>query len=266
MVEIKTEREIGLMREAGLVVGHTLAALREAVAPGVSTGDLDDLAEQRIRAAGAVPSFKGYHGYPATICTSINNEIVHGIPSYRRTLAEGDLISIDCGAILEGWHGDSAITVAVGEVAPELVKLMEVTEDAMWAGIGAARTGGRVGDISAAIEAAIRPHGYGILRDYGGHGIGTAMHMDPHVLNYGKPGKGLRLVQGMALAIEPMVTLGSERGIELDDGWTVITSDGSLSAHFEHTFVLCPDGLWVTTALDGGLSRLGDKITPRQPR
>jgi len=167
MVEIKTEREIGLMREAGLVVGHTLAALREAVAPGVSTGDLDDLAEQRIRAAGAVPSFKGYHGYPATICASINNEIVHGIPSYRRPLAEGDLISIDCGAILAGWHGDSAITVAVGEVAPELVKLMEVTEDAMWAGIGAARTGGRVGDISAAIEAAIRPHGYGILRDYG---------------------------------------------------------------------------------------------------
>lgn len=257
MVELKTEAEIAKMRAAGLVVAETLRVLVDAVAPGVTTADLDALAERTIRGAGAVPSFKGYHGFPATICTSINSEVVHGIPSPQRRLRPGDVISLDCGAIVDGWHGDSAVTVAVGEVPPEVVRLLEVCEAAMWAGFAAARLGGRLGDISHAIEATVRPHGYGIVEGYGGHGIGTAMHQDPHVLNYGRPGRGLKLVRGLCLAIEPMINLGGAATRELDDGWTVVTADGSWSAHFEHTFTLTPQGPFVLTAVDGGRARLG---------
>jgi len=266
-IEYKTPEQLTKMRDAGLVVAATLARLAGAVAPGVSTGDLDALAEAVIREAGAVPSFKGYQGYPASICASVNEQIVHAIPSKRQVLRAGDVISIDCGAILDGWHGDAAITVGVGEIDPRVTRMIAVAENAMWAGIATAaqavRSGrGRLTDISAAIEAAIRKAGrYGIVRGYGGHGIGTEMHQDPHVLNYGRPGKGPRLVPGLALAIEPMLTLGSPDTVELADGWTVITRDRSVAVHVEHTVAFYADGVWVTTAEDGGRERLGDLVT-----
>jgi methionyl aminopeptidase len=259
MIQIKTADEIALMREAGLVTARALSRMRDAVAAGVSTGDLDAVAEQSIRGDGAVPSFKGYRGFPATICASINDEVVHGIPSGRRKLRDGDIISIDCGAIVDGWHGDSAITVPVGEVRPELTELMRVTEASMWAGFSAALAGGRLTDISAAVERSVRSAGpYGIVDHYGGHGIGTEMHQDPHVLNYGRPGRGPKLVPGLALAIEPMVTLGEPGTRELDDGWTVVTLDGSYAAHFEHTVAITEDGPWVLTAEDGGAAKLAE--------
>ncbi|MEV6691662.1 type I methionyl aminopeptidase [Micromonospora sp. NPDC051196] len=270
-IQLKTPEQIVKMRAAGLVVAEALRRMREAVAPGVTTADLDAIAESTIREAGAVPSFKGYHGFPASICSSVNEQIVHAIPSPEQALAEGDLISIDCGAVLDGWHGDAAITVGVGEVDPALLRMAKVAEDAMWAGIAAAARGaasgkGRLTDISHAVENAVRKAGrYGIVDGYGGHGIGTEMHQDPHVLNHGRPGKGPRLVPGMALAIEPMITMGSPRTVELADGWTVVTRDGSRAAHVEHTMALLPDGVWVLTAADGGRARLGDLVTARQP-
>jgi methionyl aminopeptidase len=258
-LEIKTPEQIGLMRRAGLLVGQTLELLREATRAGVTTGELDRLAEDHIRSRGGVPSFKGYSHppFPATICASVNDEVVHGIPGSRE-LVDGDVISIDCGAIVEGWHGDAAITVAVGEVREEVAELMRVTEDALWAGIGAARLSGRVGDISRAVETTVRSRGdYGILEDYVGHGIGSQMHMPPNVPNVQRRGdRGPKLVPGLALAVEPMVTLGTSETDVLDDDWTVVTADGSLSAHFEHTFTLTSDGAWVLTALDGGEARL----------
>ena len=264
-IQIKTPAQLEKMRAAGLVVARTLELLREATKPGISTGELDALAEEAIRAEGAIPSFKGYHGYPATICASVNDRVVHAIPSRDEVLREGDLISIDCGAILDGWHGDAAITVPVGEVRPELLTMVKVAEDAMWAGIAAARPGGRLTDISHAIETTIRKAGrYGIVEGYGGHGIGTEMHQEPHVLNTGAPGRGPRLVPGMALAIEPMITEGSPEVVELDDGWTVVTLDESIAVHVEHSIAICDDGLWVLTALDGGRERLGDRVTSRQ--
>jgi methionyl aminopeptidase len=258
-LEIKTPEQIDLMRRAGLLVGETLELLRGAVEPGITTGDLDRLAEENIRSHGGVPSFLGY-GYPpfpGTICASVNDEVVHGIPGVRE-LTEGDVISIDCGAIVDGWHGDAAITVAVGEVPAEVTELMVVTEDSLWAGIAAARLGGRVSDISHAVEATVRSQGeYGILEDYVGHGIGTEMHMPPNVPNVARRGeRGPRLVTGLALAVEPMVTAGSPETDVLADDWTVVTVDGSLAAHFEHTFTLTPNGAWVLTALDGGEERL----------
>jgi len=257
MIQLKTPEQIALMRAAGVVVGQTLELLREAAVPGVSTRELDELAEANIRAAGAVPSFKGYHGFPASICTSVNDEIVHGIPGDRQ-LAEGDVLSIDCGAILAGWHGDSAITVPIGRVDAEVLELIGVCEDAMWRGIAAAHVGGRLTDISHAIETSIRARGrYGIVEEYVGHGIGTEMHQDPQVPNYGRRGRGPKLVAGVALAVEPMVNLGSRHSVLTSDGWTVRTADGGRSAHFEHTFALTPDGPWVLTALDGGAARLG---------
>jgi len=271
-IQLKSPEQIELMRAAGLVVAAALDAMRDAVAPGVSTADLDAIAETVIRDAGAVPSFKGYHGFPASICASVNEQVVHGIPSAEQVLQDGDLLSLDCGAILQGWHGDSAITVGVGQTDPALLKMAEVAEDAMWAGITAAARGvtngrGRLTDISFNVEKAIRRAGrYGIVDGYGGHGIGTEMHQDPHVLNHGKPGKGPRLMVGMALAIEPMITMGSPRTVELDDGWTVITRDGSMAAHVEHTMALCDDDVWVTTAADGGRCRLGELVTARQPK
>jgi len=258
MIQIKTPDEIALMREAGLITQRALAAMRAAVRPGITTGELDRIAEDSIRSEGAVPSFLGYRGFTGTICASIDDEVVHGIPSRKRKLREGDIISLDCGAIFEGWHGDSAITVGVGAIRPEHQQLIDVTEQALWAGLAAAVAGGRLTDISAAVEASIRshPHHYGIVDHYGGHGIGTEMHQDPHVLNYGRAGRGPRLVPGLALAIEPMVTLGSRSTEELDDGWTVRTVDGSWAAHWEHTVAILDDGPWVLTAEDGGRAEL----------
>ena len=263
MIQIKTDAEVALMREAGLVVGRTLEALQAAAVPGVTTQDLDDLAESTIRAAGAIPSFKGYQPhpsippFPASICASVNDEVVHGVPG-PRALRDGDIISIDCGAILEGWHGDAAVTVPIGQVTDEARELLRVTEESMWRGFAAARLGGRLTDISHAVESYARSQGgYGIVEEYGGHGIGTEMHQEPHLLNYGRPGRGPKLVKGLALAVEPMLTSGSRFTHELDDGWTVATVDGGLAAHFEHTFVLTDRGPWVLTALDGGAERLG---------
>ncbi|NIL42989.1 type I methionyl aminopeptidase [Salinispora arenicola] len=270
-IQLKTPDQIEKMRAAGLVVAEALRRMREAVAPGVSTAELDAIAESTIRAAGATPSFKGYHGFPASICSSVNEQVVHAIPAPTQVLRDGDVISVDCGAVLHGWHGDAAITVGVGEVEPALLTMAAVAEDAMWAGIAAAARSvaggrGRLTDISHAIEAAVRKGGrYGIVDGYGGHGIGTEMHQDPHVLNHGRPGRGPRLLPGMALAIEPMITLGSPRTVELADGWTVVTRDGSRAVHVEHTMALLPDGVWVLTAPDGGRERLGDLVTARQP-
>jgi methionine aminopeptidase type I len=267
MIQIKTPHEIELMRGAGLVVAGAIAAVRAAVRPGVSTGELDAIAEDHIRSAGAVPSFLGYHGFTGSICASINDEIVHGIPDRGRTLAEGDNISIDCGAILHGWHGDSAVTVTVGPPSAEDAALIGVTERSMWAGLAKALAGGRLTDISHAVEQTItaEQHPYGIVDHYGGHGIGTEMHQDPHVLNYGRAGRGPRLVPGLALAIEPMVTVGDPATVELEDGWTVVTKDGSRAAHFEHTVAITPEGPWVLTAEDGGVAGLAPfGITPRQ--
>jgi methionyl aminopeptidase len=254
-VQIKSPAEVEKMRVAGLVVGRTLELLRAEVRPGMTTADLDAIAEEHIRSCGATPSFKGYHGFPASICASVNEEIVHGIPG-SRVIQAGDIVSIDCGAIVDGWHGDSAITVGVGEVAPELVELMSVCEDSLWHGMAAARLSGRVSDISHAIETHIRSRGeYGIVQEYVGHGIGTEMHQPPQVPNYGRPGRLERLRKGLVLAVEPMVNLGTRHTKTLADGWTVVTEDGRFSAHFEHTFTLTDDGPWVLTALDGGAAR-----------
>jgi methionyl aminopeptidase len=266
-IQYKTPEQIDRMRAAGLVVADALARMREAVAPGVSTADLDRIAAEVIRGHGATPSFLGYQGYPATICASVNNQVVHAIPSERQVLREGDLISLDCGAIVDGWHGDAAITVAVGEVSRSLSRLATVAEEALWAGIAEAARGvrsgtGRLTDISRAIENAVRRGGkYGIVDGYGGHGIGTEMHQDPHILNHGRPGRGPKLVPGLCVAIEPMITLGSPRTVELHDGWTVVTQDGSAAAHVEHTVALLADGAWVLTAEDGGASRLGPLLS-----
>ena len=261
-IELKSPAQIALMRKAGLVVGETLELLRDAVEPGITTKELDELAEQHIRARGATPNFLGYHGFPATICTSVNDEVVHGIPG-SRVLQEGDIVSLDCGAIVEGWHGDAAITVPVGDVRDELHDLMRVCEESMWRGFAAARLGGRVTDISHAVEEYVRSQGdYGVVEDYVGHGIGSAMHMPPSVPNYGRPGKGPKLVRGMALAVEPMITLGTIETRTLEDDWTVVTTDGSWSAHFEHSFTLTPDGALVLTALDGGAAKLAELGVP----
>jgi methionyl aminopeptidase len=250
-IQVKSPEQIQRMYAAGQVVARTLTALKEAVAPGISTAELNAIAEREIRGAGAVPSFLGYFGYPASICTSVNSQVVHGIPSKDQLLAAGDVLSIDCGAILDGWHGDSAVSVGVGEISPADQAMLDVCEAAMWAGIAHAVAGQRLGDVSHAVESSVRRSGnYGLIREYTGHGIGTEMHMDPVVRNYGPPGQGPRLRAGMALAIEPMITMGGRQVAELDDGWTVVTVDGSRAAHFEHTVAITPDGPWVLTARD----------------
>lgn len=243
-IVIKSEREIALMRRAGQIVAKVLEAIREQVRPGITTGELDELAERIIRAEGGIPSFKGYDGgsdrppFPATICASVDNEVVHGIPSHQRVLEEGQILSVDVGAIYQGYHGDAAITVPVGKVSDLARRLMEVTEGALYAGIAAARAGNRLGDISHAIQSYVESRGFSVVREYTGHGIGREMHEGLQVLNFGEPGRGVRLRAGMTLALEPMVNVGDWRTRVLADGWTVVTYDGSLSAHFEHTIVV----------------------------
>jgi methionyl aminopeptidase len=249
VIEIKSPEQLDRMRQAGLVVARTLRVLAEAVSPGISTAELDAIAAREIKLAGAIPSFLGYFGYPATICTSVNEEIVHGIPSDSRRLEPGDILSIDCGAILEGWHGDAAISIGVGDIDPADQALMDACQAALWQGIAQATPGHRLSDISHAVERSVRASGaYGLIREYTGHGIGTAMHMEPAVPNYGPPGRGPRLTTGMALAIEPMITRGGRLTAELPDGWTVVTVDGSRAAHFEHTVAITAEGPWVLTA------------------
>ena len=246
-IEIKTPDQLATMRAAGGVVARTLVRISEQVRPGVTTAELDEVAEASISAEGARSNFLGYHGFPARICVSVNDEIVHGIPG-PRLLAEGDLVSIDCGAVVDGWHGDAAITVAVGAIRPEWQRLSEVTRRALYAGIAAAVPGAHLSNIGHAVESTVRAEGpYGIVADYVGHGIGTAMHMAPSVPNLGRPGQGPVLREGMALAIEPMVTLGSAATRVLEDDWTVVTEDGSAAAHWEHSVAITADGPVILT-------------------
>ncbi|NNM45988.1 type I methionyl aminopeptidase [Knoellia koreensis] len=263
-VDTKTPDQIRAMRKAGLVVGQTLQLMAQTVRPGMTTKQLDELAEEHIRGAGGVPSFLGYHGFTGSLCTSVNEEVVHGIPG-PRVLAEGDLISIDCGAIVDGWHGDAAISVIVGgreAGRPEDLALIDLTEDSMWAGIAALSVGESLYAVGAAVEDSIVAAGdrlgreYGIVEDYVGHGIGTEMHMDPQVPNYRVREKGPTVRSGLTVAIEPMVTLGSADSEVLADDWTVVTLDKSRAAHWENTVAVTDDGLWVLTALDGGKERL----------
>jgi len=246
----RSTAELQKMREAGRLVGEVLTELTARVAPGVTTAELDELAEQRIRKAGAIPAFKGYHGYPATICASINEEVIHGIPSGRRMLNEGDVISIDVGASLDGYDGDSAVTLAVGQVSEQAATLLRVTEESLYKAIERVRPGGRVSDIGHAVQQHVEAYGFSVVREFVGHGIGQRMHEEPQVPNYGEPGRGPRLAEGMVLAIEPMVNAGKPAVKVLADGWTAVTRDSSLSAHFEHTVAVTADGPWILTARD----------------
>lgn len=264
-LQIKTDEQIGLMRQAGLVVADALEAVTAAVRPGVTGRQLDAIAEEVIRSAGATPSFLGYYGYPASICVSIDNAIVHGIPG-DDPLHEGSLVSVDCGAVLDGWHGDAAVTIGVGEIGRGAAELSDVTRSALWHGLAHAQPGGRLSDIGAGVERTVRgaAHGYGIVRNYVGHGIGTEMHMSPDVPNVGPAGKGPDLEPGVVLAVEPMITLGSPDNTTLEDDWTVVTMDGSLAAHWEHTVAITATGPWVLTARDGGraeLAALGARVS-----
>jgi methionyl aminopeptidase len=244
----RSAAELERMREAGRLVGEVLAELSAMVAPGITTADLDEAAERRILAAGAVPAFKGYHGYPATICASINEEVIHGIPSGRRVLEAGDVISIDVGASLDGYYGDSAVTLPVGPVSEEAATLLRVTDEALHKAIARVRPGGRVSDIGHAVQQHVEAFGFSVVREFVGHGIGQRMHEEPQIPNYGEPGRGPRLAEGMVLAIEPMVNAGKAAVKVLADGWTAVTRDGSLSAHFEHTVAVTAGEPWILTA------------------
>lgn len=247
MIVLKTARELALMEEACRISAGALKAAGEAVKPGVTTEEIDRIAEAYIRSHGAEPNFKGYNGYPATACISINNEVIHGIPSNKRVINEGDIVSIDLGAKYEGYHGDNAATFAAGKISKEAQKLLEVTEQSLYRGIAAAIAGNRIGDISNAVQSFVEANGYSVVRDYVGHGIGTSLHEAPEVPNYGRAKHGIRLVPGMTLAIEPMVNEGDYKVDVLPDGWTVLTKDGSLSAHFEHTVVITTEGPKILT-------------------
>ncbi|MCP2264790.1 type I methionyl aminopeptidase [Promicromonospora thailandica] len=287
-IEYKTPDQVRLMRRAGLVVADTLAAVRAAARPGLTTAELDAVAARSIEDAGAAPSFLGYHGFPGVICTSVNEEVIHGIPG-SRVLAAGDLVSIDCGAVVEGWHGDSAVSFVLGAegaldhrlpdddlvaAGADLadIALVRATEAAMWAGIAALASAKRLNAVGEAVEAAVEMAGefvgveYGIVEEYVGHGIGSAMHQPPDVHNYRTSGSGPRLRSGMCLAIEPMITRGGAETQVLEDGWTVVTTDGSRAAHWEHSTAITEDGIVVLTAADGGAERLGVfGVTPVEP-
>jgi len=248
VIVCRSAAELERMREAGRLVGEVLTELAVRVAPGVTTADLDALAEKLIRHAGAVPAFKGYHGYPATICTSVNDEVIHGIPSGRRVLNEGDVVSIDVGVSLDGYYGDSAVTLAVGQVSEDAAVLLRVTEESLCKVIDRARPGNRVSDLSHAVQQHVEAYGCSVVREFVGHGIGQQMHEEPQIPNYGEPGHGPRLTEGMVLAIEPMVNAGRPSVKVLADGWTAVTRDGSLSAHFEHTVAVTAGEPWILTA------------------
>lgn len=250
MITIRSREELARLEEASRVVLETLDAVEKAVAPGVTTEDLDRLAEAEIRRRGARPAFIGYRGYPKTLCTSVNDEVVHGIPG-KRSLKEGDIVGVDCGAVVEGYFGDAARTLPVGRITPERLRLLDVTRRALDAGIAAASPGNRVSDIGAAVEAVAGAHGYGVVRDFVGHGVGTALHEEPQVPNYGPGGRGGMLKPGMVIAIEPMLNLGGAEVVVERDGWTVRTRDGSASAHFEFTVAIEPEGAVIL-----GLGRL----------
>ena len=249
MVVLKTSRELGIMKEACRISAGALQTVGKAVEPGVTTAELDRLAEKYIRSQGAVPNFKNYNGYPATACISINNEVIHGIPSAKRVIKAGDIVSVDLGAMFNGYHGDNAATFACGDVSDEAKRLMQTTKDALYEGIAAATAGSRIGDISYAIQRTVEAAGFSVVRQYVGHGIGTELHEAPEVPNFGTAGRGIRLLPGMTLAIEPMVNVGGFDVKVLPDGWTVLTKDGSLSAHFEHTVVITPDGPKIMTLI-----------------
>ncbi|MCC7415976.1 MAG: type I methionyl aminopeptidase [Acidobacteria bacterium] len=248
MIVCRSAAELDLMRDAGRLVGEVLTELAALVRPGVTTADLDEAAERRILAAGAVPAFKGYHGYPATICASINDEVIHGIPSGRRVLQAGDVISLDVGASLDGYFGDSAVTLPVGPVSEEAASLLRATEESLYKAIACVRPGGRVSDIGHAVQQHVEAFGFSVVREFVGHGIGQRMHEEPQIPNYGEPGHGPRLTEGMVLAIEPMVNAGKAAVKVLADGWTAVTRDGSLSAHFEHTVAVTSGEPWILTA------------------
>jgi methionyl aminopeptidase len=246
VITCRSSAEIEKLRRVNRLVASILAELRAMVAPGVTTQQLDALAEARVREAGAQPAFKGYHGYPATVCASINEQVVHGIPS-NRGLVEGDIISVDMGAKLDGFFGDCAVTVPVGRVSDDAAELLRVTEEALFHGIESVRPGARVSDIGAAVQRHVEAHGFSVVREFVGHGIGTALHEEPQIANYGPGGRGPRLAEGMVLAIEPMVNAGKAAVKVLSDGWTAVTRDGSLSAHFEHSVVVTRDGCEILT-------------------
>lgn len=251
MISLKNPDQIGKMREAGALLYEVLQKLREAVKPGMSTAALDVYAEQLIRKNHAIPSFLHYHGFPATLCTSVDDVVVHGIPSEKTVLREGSILSIDCGLILDGWQADSAFTMGVGEISAQAEALIKITEECFWQGVRKAVVGNRLGDMGHAIQHHAESHGCGVVRDLTGHGIGRDMHEDPSVFNFGEPGRGLRLRKGMTLAIEPMITAGDWRVKEDGDGWTIRTRDGSLCSHYEHTIAIREDGLPEILTLPG---------------
>lgn len=247
MVVLKTSRELRLMREAGAIAAGALKAAGDAVEPGITTYELDRIAHKFIKDAGAYPTFLGYNGYPAAACISINDVVIHGIPSKKQTVKAGDIVSIDIGATFNGYVGDNAATFAAGEISPEAKRLSDTTREALYKGIEAAVAGNRLGDIGYAVQSYCEERGYSVVRTFTGHGVGTQMHEDPSVPNFGTPGRGLRLVPGMTIAIEPMINMGTHEVKQLSDGWTIKTKDGKLSAHFEHTIAITADGPVILT-------------------
>lgn len=247
MVILKSLQEIEKIQQAGVIVADVLAGIRAMVRPGISTLELDEYAERLIRTAGAKPAFKGYRGYPRTLCTSVNDQVIHGIPANEVVLRDGDILSVDVGTIVDGFYGDAAITVPVGAVSPKTERLIRVTEESLARGIEQARPGNRLYDISSAIQRHVESHGYSVVREFVGHGIGRSLHEDPQVPNFGEPGRGPRIQAGMVLAIEPMVNLGGSATVVKEDNWTAVTADGSLSAHFEHTIAVLETGPRILT-------------------
>ena len=271
MIVCRSAGEIEKLARVNALVARVLAELKAAVRAGVTTGELDAIAEQRLHEAGAQPAFKGYHGYPATICASVNEQVVHGIPS-ARALVDGDIISIDMGAKLDGFYGDSAVTVPVGDISPDAVRLLKVTEESLYRALDTVRAGARISDIGAAVQTHVEAHGFSVVREFVGHGIGAKLHEEPQIPNYGQPGRGPRLAEGMVLAIEPMVNIGKPAVRVLGDGWTAVTKDGSLSAHFEHTVVVTATGCRILTRDGDGAQRrtengeLGTQSAERETR
>ncbi len=250
MIQLKNKSQIAIMREAGRITGEALALAREAVKPGITTKQIDDLIRRHIERSGARPSFLGYGGFPASACISVNDQVIHGIPSSKVILKEGDIVKVDVGAFYKGFHGDSAKTFAVGKISEDAARLIDITEKCFWAGVGQVKSDARIGDIGHAVETLATAAGYSVVRRYVGHGVGQNLHESPDVPNYGTPGRGARICNGMTVAIEPMICIGSGEVIELPDGWTVVTADHTLSAHYEHTVALTENGVEILTQVD----------------